>query len=145
MSTLLKIKADQLAARKAKNTVATNVLTTLIGEAVAIGKNENRETTDAEIVATVKKFIKNIDEVLKVIDSESTGYHNAVTEKAILADYLPHQLSSLELSSVIGGIIAEIEASGPKDMGRVMKVLKLRYDGQYDGGVASGLIKITLV
>lgn len=51
------IKAASLTARKARDTVASALLTTLLSDVVMIGKNAGRETTDAEAVAIVKKFI----------------------------------------------------------------------------------------
>ena len=64
MSLIEKIRVDQLASRKAAfNYPATNklqadLLTTLLGEEVMVGKNAgSRETTDAEVIAIVKKFI----------------------------------------------------------------------------------------
>jgi hypothetical protein len=55
------IKAKQIAARKSGSADA-GLLTTLLGEAAMVGKNAGRETTDQEVVAVVKKFVKNIDE-----------------------------------------------------------------------------------
>ena len=50
MTLFSQIKADQLAARKAKDGLKATLLTTLIGELTAIGKNDgNREVTDAEV------------------------------------------------------------------------------------------------
>ena len=60
MSELLaEIKAKQINARKARLSTAT-LLTTLIGEAEMVGKNQGREVTDSEVLAMIKKFIKNI-------------------------------------------------------------------------------------
>jgi uncharacterized protein YqeY len=134
------IKTDQLEARKQKDGIRASLLTTLIGEATSVGKNDgNRETTDAEVVAMIKKFIKNIDETLKVTDS-----HQFRTERTILAALLPSQLTKEQLLPIIADLSAEVGATTPKDMGKVMKVLKERYDGQYDGGTASALIRQAL-
>jgi hypothetical protein len=61
MSLIQTIKADQVQARKARSASAS-ILTTLIGEAEMIGKNAgDRESTDEEVIAIIKKFIKNLD------------------------------------------------------------------------------------
>ena len=59
------INQDRNEARKMKYTATATLLTTLYSEAQMVGKNDgNRETTDAEVVAVIKKFVKNIDETL---------------------------------------------------------------------------------
>lgn len=147
MSLLVKIKSAQLQARKDRNTVAANLLTTLIGEAEAIGKNAgNRDTTDLEVVAVIKKFIKNINELVGVLQpgQSDIAIAQANTEKTLLEQYLPTQLSGEELKAVLVMISTELGAHTLRDMGRIMKVLKERYDGQYDGAAASTLIKVVL-
>lgn len=145
MSLLAQIKQDQLSARKAKESLKATLLTTLIGEATSIGKNDgNRDSTDAEVTATIKKFIKNINELLSVTQSDS-----AVAEKAILEQYLPNQLSEEQLQILIEGIVITCSADTPTGpirpkIGDVVKRLKAQYDGQYDGAVASRIIKAVL-
>ena len=70
MSLIIEIKSAQLAARKARDSFTASSLTTLIGEAEMVGKNAGREVTDAEVVAVLKKFVKNIDETTTVLSRE---------------------------------------------------------------------------
>lgn len=138
MSLLQQIKNDQLAARKAKESVRASLLTTLLGEATAVGKNDgNRETIDAETVAVIKKFLKNISETLAHRENDQT----LIEERDILKAYLPKQLSSEELIDAIQLIIDEHDLEGPRSMGVVMKELKAKYDGQFEGRVASETAK----
>lgn len=141
MSLLQTIKAAQLQARKDRNTIATNVLTTLIGEAEAIGKTAgNRETTDSEVVALAKKFIKNIDETISLV-KEPSALNDLLCERLYVEQFLPKQMSSEELTVALKAISDELNAHTLRDMGKIMKVLKERYDGQYDGAAASTMIK----
>jgi len=139
MTLFERIKADQLASRKAHNALASSLLTTLIGEAAAIGKNAgNRDVTDAEVVALVKKFTKGMDDTLGFLggtNPEATAV--VVAEKGILAKYLPLQLTELALRHAVTSIIA----TEGNNMGKVMAALKSRYDGQYDGKMASAIVK----
>lgn len=146
MSLIEKIKQDQLAARKAKFTVVATVLTTLIGEADAIGKNAgNRQPTDVEVVAILKKFIKNLDEVIKVAGDyrDSDACDRAWDEKVVLQAYLPTQLCEPDLTEIIARIFIEDfnDARDPKLMGKVLGSLKAKYNGMYDGGMASKIVK----
>lgn len=141
MSILTQIKAAQLQARKERATLTVNVLTTLIGEAEAIGKNDgNRETTDSEVVAIAKKFIKNINETISLVKNP-TAQGDLVLERMIIEQFLPKQLTSEDLRFVLVGLTNELNAHTLREMGKIMKVLKERFDGQYDGATASALMK----
>ena len=76
MSLLETIKADQLTARKAKDTVATNLLTTLISEASKVSdedfKKGNTEITDAKVHSTIRKFVKNAEETKLALAEDFT-------------------------------------------------------------------------
>lgn len=142
MTLLEQIKADQLQARIAADKAKASILTTLIGEAEMVGKNDgNRDTTDQEVIATIKKFIKNIDETIAVAGSTET----LVAEKDALQVYLPRQLTEPELRVTIGNIIVTQGLSGPKAMGQLMGELKKNHAGSYDGALASRLVKELLV
>lgn len=121
------IKEKQIAARKA-GTVDASLLTTLLGEAAMVGKNAGRETTDTEVVAVVKKFIKNIDETVQALTSRGQDAAAYANERTILEQFLPQQLTELKLKQ-----LAETHSSMPN----FMKFLKDNYTGQYDGRLAS--------
>ena len=141
MSLLDQVKIDLNEARKAKNTPVASLLSTLYAETLMIGKNDgDRDTTEEETVAKVKAFIKNIDETLKAIpegNEKRVGYEN---EKAVLEKYLPTQLSEEVLTKILGNIAANHEKS-MKSMGKVMGELKAKYAGQFDGKLASVVVK----
>ena len=140
------IRAAQLEARKTRNATKAGLLTTLIGEAAAIGKNDgNRETSDSEVVAVIKKFIKNIDLTLEAMRGRGRHDDEAVmtTEKEILEKFLPSQLSEDQLKAIVVALKNEYDA-GPKDMGKILGTLKMRHSGQYDGKMASDITKTVL-
>lgn len=142
MTLLEQIKSDQLQARIAADKTKASILTTLIGEAEMVGKNDgNRDTTDQEVIATIKKFLKNIDETIAVAGSTET----LLAEKDALQVYLPRQLTEPELRVTIGNIIVTQGLSGPKAMGQLMGELKKNHAGSYDGALASRLVKELLV
>lgn len=131
------IKDDQLTARKEKSWKA-QALTTLLGEAAMIGKDDgNRETTDVECVAVIKKFVKNMEETAKLAGMDD----HAAMEIDMLNEYLPQQIEGMRLEMTLTGIITAVKATSMKDMGSVMKELKTNYAGRYNGSEASTLIK----
>ena len=136
------INQDRNEARKRNYPATATLLTTLYSEAQMVGKNDgNRETTDAEVVAVIKKFVKNIDETLKNLPETDPRYEAAEKEREVLSFYLPKQMTEEELRTAIGEIITSKNLSTPKDMGIVMKELKADFDGQFDGKVASQLAR----
>ena len=62
-------------------------------------------------------------------------------ELAILQVYLPQQLSTEEVEKLVGEAIAETGATGPKDMGAVMKAVQPKTAGRADGKIVSELVK----
>ncbi len=140
MSLLFTLKNEQLEARKSKDSVKAQLLTTLIGEAEMVGKNDgNRPVTDQEVIATIKKFVKNLDETIRIAsdyrDGESAD--KAWAEKTILEQFLPKQLTEVELRNAMSQLITDNGLSGPKAMGVLMKDLKAKFEGLYDGKTAS--------
>lgn len=145
MTILDSVKMAQLQARKDKRADDASSLTTLIGEAEMIGKNDgNRVTTDAEVVAVIKKFVKNIDETLNVLSKDSTKVDRVEAlskEKALLSTFLPKQLGEDELRHILSTFVSNLEDKNPKAMGKVLASLKEQFAGQYDGALASKITK----
>ena len=143
MSLIEQIKQANLEARKSKNSVAAALLTTLYSDIVTVGKNAgNRSTTEAEAVAVIKKFIKGVDETIAAFNGkEDSRLNSALIEKEILNKFLPVQLSETEIAEVVKSVISTIENASAKHMGQIMKHLKDNYSGQYDGALASKVIK----
>ena len=145
MTLLDTIKAEQLVARKAHDSVATSVLTTLYSEAAMVGKNATppHESTDAEVTATIRKFIKNNQEFASIAGDrrDSDTCDRLFEELQILEKFLPQQMTELELEKCIATFMADNGLSGPKALGLVMKMLKDQHGGQYDGQLASAVAK----
>lgn len=131
MTLIEEIKQKQIAARKAGSAEAS-LLTTLLGEAAMVGKNAGRETTDQEVVAVVKKFIKNIDETVSALSSRGQDAASFLAERSVLERFLPLQLTELALVTI---------AENHKSMPEFMKFLKENHAGQYDGKLASIVAK----
>jgi uncharacterized protein YqeY len=131
MTLMEQIKTAQVTARKTGAPEAS-LLTTLLGEAAMVGKNANRETTDQEVVAVVKKFVKNIDETITALTSRNQDAGAFLMERGVLEQYLPMQLSENALLEV---------AKCQESMPAFMKHLKENFAGQYDGKLASTVAK----
>jgi uncharacterized protein len=139
MSLMEKLQADQLVARKNRASVPAALLTALIGEAAMVGKNAgNRASTDDEVLAMIRKFLKNAEETQARLREAGKDTATITEEIQILSSYLPQQMTDEQLSAAIAGIIQGM--SNP-NMGAIMKALKENYGGLYDGRRANELIK----
>ena len=102
--------------------------------------------TDADILAIIDKMMKQRRESIAQFEKAARNDLADVekAEIAVLASYLPQQLSEAEVAKEIDAAIAETGASGAKEMGKVMGLLKSRLAGRTDMGKVSGLVKAKL-
>ncbi|MDH4199810.1 MAG: GatB/YqeY domain-containing protein [Spirochaetia bacterium] len=140
-----KLKKENLEARKAKNTVKSNLLGTVIGEAQTIGKNAgNRDPNDEEVMGVVKKFIKSLDEAAAALEKAGRDFSKEKEERSILEAYLPAQLNEEQLKKTVAEIVQTLSDKSPRMMGQVMSILKEKYPNQFDGKMASAVVKQAL-
>ena len=101
---------------------------------------------DADLLGVFQKMIKQRQESVELYDKG--GRAELATQEreeiAIISAYLPKQMSEAEVKAAISSAIAETQAAGIKDMGKVIGALKAKYAGQMDFGKASGLVKTAL-
>lgn len=137
-----RIKEERIQSMKSKNALKTKLLTTLLSEASLPGLNDGkRESTDAEVIAVVQKFLKNIQETLKVVEKDNlTKLADLAGETTILETFLPVQLTEDEIQDIASNFL--VTADNP-NMGAFMKYMKTNFNGQYDGKVASFVAKNT--
>ena len=114
METLkVKINADYMAAFKAKNTIAKNLLSVIKGEIQTIEKNQGIETlSDEEVTKILNKTVKSLKETNTSFPSEQT-----TEELAIVESYLPKQLSKDEIVNKV----TELKNNGVTNIGLIMK------------------------
>jgi len=146
MTIVNQLKQDQLQARKDRDAELASFLTTVYSEVVTVGKDDgNRETTDQETIAVLKKYIKRADEMITILEDRGLMVGAEITaanfEIRVINKYLPKQLDETELTAVIAEIIEKDGFSSMKDMGSTMKILKENHEGTYDGKLASTIVK----
>ena len=101
---------------------------------------------DAQVLTVIEKMIKQRKEA--IAQFEAGGRADLAEKESVeakqLQAYLPEQLSTAELESLIAAAIAETGAASVKDMGKVMGLVKTRAAGRADMGAVSALIKAKL-
>ena len=96
-----------------------------------------------ELLALLQKMIKQRQEAIELYEKGGRAElaQQEREEIAIIAGYLPKQMSEDEVKAAIAAAIAETGAAGIKDMGKVIAVLKGKFAGKMDFAKASGLVK----
>src|SRR5258705_10367920 len=98
---------------------------------------------DGALLALMQKMSKQREES---VDLYEKGGRKELADQergeiAVIAGFLPKQMSDDEMNAAIAAAIAETGAASMKDMGKVIGVLRGKYAGQMDFGKASGLVK----
>jgi uncharacterized protein YqeY len=108
--------------------------------------DERIELGDPEVLAILEKMIKQRRESIAQFEKAARQdlADKEKSEIAVLEAYLPQKLSDAEIQNEINSVISETGASGVKDMGKVMAILKPRLAGRADIGAVSGLVKSKL-
>jgi uncharacterized protein YqeY len=96
-----------------------------------------------EMLALLQKMIKQRQESVELYDKGGRPElaQQERDEIAIIAAYLPTQMSEDEVKAAISAAIADTGAAGMKDMGKVIAALKGKFAGKMDFAKASGLVK----
>ena len=134
-----------IAAMKAKDAVRLASLRA-IKAAILLAKTaegSNGEVTDQDIVKIIQKLVKQRKESAQQYTDAGREElaANELAEAAEMEVYLPKQLSEEEIRAELTKIIAEVGASQPSDMGKVMGVATKRLAGFAEGRVISTLVK----
>jgi uncharacterized protein len=132
-----RLRADLNTAMKARDELTTATLRmalTAVSTEEVSGK-QSRELTDDEVLRVVGREAKKRREAAEAFDAAGRT-ELAARERAegsVLGSYLPKQLGDAELTELVGVAVAESGASGPQQMGAVMKLVQPRVAGRADG------------
>ena len=101
---------------------------------------------DDEILSLMQKMIKQRQESQKIYEDNGRPELAAqeAAEIAVIASFMPAQLSDAEIDAAITAAITETGAAGMKDMGKVVGKLKEKYAGRMDFAKASAAVKAKL-
>lgn len=111
------------------------------------GEDGKGALTEDDVVALLSRMVKQRQESARAYE-EGGRLELAEREQAeigIIQEFLPRQLSADEVEAGITSVIADLGATGVRDMGRVMGTLRERHAGQMDFGAAGALVKARLM
>lgn len=138
-----KIEADLKAAIKQKDTLRVSVLR-LLKAAITnkIVEKNVKEIDDSEVVSLIRKDVARHQD--SITQFRSGGREDLVTKETveleILRSYLPKEPSPEEIKEIVKAVISEINASGKKDFGKVMKASMEKLKNACDGKALSAIV-----
>ncbi|WP_134726068.1 GatB/YqeY domain-containing protein [Paracoccus luteus] len=100
-----------------------------------------------DLIALLSRMVKQRHESARAYEE---GGRLELAEKeqaeiALIQEFLPRQLTSAEMAEAVDRVIADLGATGVRDMGRVMAGLRERHAGQMDFGAAGAVVKSRLM
>ena len=138
-------KLNQALKAKDKNTYPTlRLVVSAIKDAeIAVRSIGQKEMTDGDIIAILKKMIKQRNESCEVYKKAGRNelLENETKEIEVINVFLPKQLSEEETKKICEDVIKSVGASSMKDMGKVMGALKSKHSDTLDFSKVSSIIK----
>jgi len=146
MSLKAKLTEDMKVAMKAGERRRLDVIR-LVNAAIKQREVDERiQLDDAQVLSVLEKMLKQRrDSMTQFQNAGRTDLaEQEQFEILLIESYLPAKLAESEVAELVSQAIAESGAAGPKDMGKVMGLVKAKAAGRADMGKASELIKAKL-
>jgi uncharacterized protein len=134
------------AAMRAKDSARLSAIRLLLAALKQREVDERIVLTDADVLSAIEKMIKQRRESIAQFEKAARNdlAEGEKFEIGVLSAYRPQQMGEAELAQAVAAAVVESGASGIKDMGKVMAILKPRLAGRADMGAVSSLVKAKL-
>lgn len=143
MSTPNKLIEDMKSAMKSGDKIRLNTIRQLRAQLKDAQIAKGDELTEDEVMATLANAAKKRKEAIKLY--EQGGRQELVesesAELTVIEEYLPQQLSEVELADLVEKAIKELGASGPSDLGKVMGKIMAQARGRADGKLVQQMVR----
>jgi len=146
MSLKNQINEDMKSAMRAKEAERLGTIRLLLSAMKQKEVDERITLDDAAVIAIVDKLIKQRkDSVAAYAQAQREDLADIERKEIVVLEaYLPQRMSSEEITAAVQVLVAELGASGPGDMGKVMGAVKTRLAGKADMGLVSAAVKAAL-
>ena len=146
MSLKDQITEDMKNAMRAKDSERLGTIRLLLAALKQKEIDERVVLDDAAVVAIVDKLIKQRKDSIEAFQKAERKdlADKEAAELLVLQAYLPARLSLEEVTAEVRAIVAELGATGPGDMGKVMGAVKAKLAGKADMGQVSAAVKAAL-
>ena len=140
------IEQDMRSAMKARSEVQLSTLRLLLAALKQQEIDSQLNLSEPDVLSIIEKMIKQRRESIRIF-LEADRKELADKEQAeldILITYMPEQLTEIEIREAVQKAIDTTSAQGPRDMGKVMSLLKSELSGKADFSSSSGIVKEAL-
>ncbi len=146
MSLKTRLQEDMKTAMRARDTARLGVVRMALAAIQQREVDERAALSEADLLSLLEKMIKQRRESAEQYQAGGRPElaDKELAETDLLSAYLPKPLDEHELASLIDAAISETGASGMRDMGRVMGLLKSRAAGRADMSALSAQVKARL-
>ena len=146
MSLKDQITEDMKTAMRAKDSERLGTIRLLLSACKQKEVDERVTLDDAAVVAIIDKLIKQRKDSIAAFTQAGRQdlADKEAAELTVLQAYLPARMSADEVAAEVKAIVAELGASGPGDMGKVMGAVKSRLAGKADMSQVSAAVKAAL-
>ena len=136
------IKSALLAGNSARVTTLRGLKSALLNVKVAEGKRDSG-LSDDEVISILAKEAKKRQESAELYrqGGDNTRAEAELSEKAIIEEYLPAQLSESEIAAIVDQVIKETGAEGQQAMGQLIGAVRAKTKGSADGALIARLTK----
>lgn len=146
MNILERLESDMVKAAKARDSERLGVIRFVRSRTKNRQIELKRELKDEDVVEVLARIAKQHKES---IEQFQEGGRDELVERerrqlAVIEEYLPAQLGEQELLEILSEVIEETGASGPRDIGVVMKTIMPRVKGRADGRMVKALVQSRL-
>ena len=138
------IQKDIMEAMKAHDEARLNATRGIKSEIrLAKTSGAEHELTDADVLKIIQKLVKQRKESAELYTQGNRPElaEKELSEMRVMEAYLPKALSEDEVRNILKEVVAEVGATGPKDMGKVMGAATKKLAGQADGRLISTIVK----
>ena len=146
MSLKDQINEDMKSAMRAKEAERLGTIRLLLSAMKQKEVDERITLDDAAVIAIVDKLIKQRkDSVAAYAQAQREDLADIERKEIVVLEaYLPQRMSAEKITAAVQALVAELGASGPGDMGKVMGAVKTRLAGKADMGLVSAAVKAAL-
>lgn len=146
MSLKDRITEDMKDAMRAKDSARLSTIRMLLAACKQREVDERIVLDDAAVIGLVDKLIKQRRDSITAFQAGGRAdlVEKESAEVAVLQAYLPQRLSADEVALAVAAIVADLGASGPGDMGRVMAAAKQKLASQAEMAQVSAAVKAAL-
>jgi uncharacterized protein YqeY len=140
------ITEDMKAAMRARESDRLLAIRNLLAALKQREVDERIVLDDAAVIAVIDKLVKQRKDSIEAFTQAGRTdlVDKETAELAVLSAYLPQRLDADAIRAEVQAIVAELGATGPGDMGKVMGAVKAKLAGKADMGLVSAAVKAAL-